>query len=204
MGVNHCPSVAATLIEIARRRQRPGSGSRQTRPARVRLGMNFKKLISVPFVIAGGQATRMYMPERSTLVWDLLIHSDDLKVAGRDLEQSGATTFAPLTIPGFTCQLPDGTPLDVLASNEPWITLALESPARDLDGQPVVRLPWLILMKLKSGRVQDLADISRMLAWAEDSTVEETRSAVKEFLPEAADDVQSLLELGRLERGNAA
>ena len=141
------------------------------------------------------------MPERSTLDWDLLIHVDDANTARNDLERSEATGFTSLTIPGFACRLPDGTILDIIASDEGWIARALAEPTRDLDDQPVIRLPWLILMKLKSGRVQDLADVSRMLAWADDPMLAEIRAAIGQFLPDAMEDLQSLLDLGRLERG---
>lgn len=193
----------AILIEIAKRRQRPGGGSRQERPRKRSLGMNFKDLISVPFAIVGGQATKMYMPERSTLDWDLLVHADDVETVRADLEQAGAFGFTPLAIPGFACRLADGTALDIIGSDEPWTSTALADSAPDLDGQPVIRLPWLILMKLKSGRVQDLADVSRMLAWTEPSLFDEVRSVIEAQLPDAREDLQSLLDLGRLERGDA-
>ncbi len=188
------------LIEIALRRQRPGSGSRLVGPGPIAFDMNLRAMISVPFAIIGGQATKAYMPPRSTLDWDVLVHRDDLDQAQADLQQGHAHTFASLTIPGFTCVLGGGELLDVIAGEAEWVADALAHPNHDETGQPLLALPWLILLKLQAARVQDLADVSRMLAWAKAADLDLARSAIGNFLPDASADFESLLELGRLER----
>ncbi len=54
-------------------------------------------------------------------------------------------------------------------------------------------------MKLLASRVQDLADVSRMLGRALDSDLDRVRSTVREHAPGLADDLESLITLGRLE-----
>ena len=57
----------------------------------------------------------------------------------------------------------------------------------------------LVLMKLESGRLQDLADISRMLGCADESQVDEVRKIIISYRPQDMDDLESMLALGRLE-----
>jgi hypothetical protein len=77
-----------------------------------------------------------------------------------------------LTIGRTHWQLPDGTLLDVIESNEPWVQVALQHPQYNTQGQPVIALPYLIVMKLQSGRAQDIADITRMLGGAREEILQ--------------------------------
>jgi hypothetical protein len=56
-------------------------------------------------------------------------------------------------------------------------------------------------MKLESGRVQDLADVTRMLGWADDETLAVVRDVVMRHRPAEIEDIESFIYLGRLERG---
>lgn len=80
-----------------------------------------------------------------------------------------------------------------------WGDKALASTVRDEDGTPFACLPFLVLMKLESGRLQDLADISRMLGCADESQVDEVRKIIISYRPQDMDDLESMLALGRLE-----
>ena len=62
----------------------------------------------------------------------------------------------------------------------------------------MIALPHLVLMKLYAGRSQDIADITRMLGGAEESTLTEVRAAVARHNPDAINDVESMIVLGRL------
>ncbi len=66
----------------------------------------------------------------------------------------------------------------------------------------MLSLPFLALMKLQSGRTQDLADVSRMLGWAESETRRATRAVFAQWLPDALADLDSLIALGDLEKGD--
>jgi len=54
-------------------------------------------------------------------------------------------------------------------------------------------------MKIQAGRAQELADAARMLGAAQETRRNETREVVRRWLPEALDDLESLIALGRLE-----
>ncbi|MEL6603165.1 MAG: hypothetical protein AAFP20_08055, partial [Cyanobacteria bacterium J06614_10] len=104
-----------------------------------------------------------------------------------------------LGIPGSQWELADGTSLDVLISNEAWVSEAFDKPNYSPEGMPVIQLPYLVLMKLKASRAQDLADISRMLGLASEAALQTVRAVITQYLPEATEDIESLITLGKLE-----
>jgi len=67
------------------------------------------------------------------------------------------------------------------------------------DHDPVLGLKWLVLLKLKAGRVQDLADISRMMGCASQQDIEATKTVVNRWLEDASEDLASLIHLGQME-----
>ncbi len=56
-------------------------------------------------------------------------------------------------------------------------------------------------MKLEASRVQDTADLSRMLGLASDEDQARVRDAVACYAPDTDDDLESLIYLGRVEMG---
>ncbi len=194
------------FLNIVKRRVKPGTGSslafldQRTWHYPV---TNLKAIIKqAPFVIVGGVATRLYMPERMTLDLDILIKSEDGVLVYQDLEKAGSEKKGELSIPGSQWTLADGTSLDVLEVSEPWGSEAVKSPNYSPDGLPVISLPYLVLMKLLAGRSQDLADISRMLGGATELGLQEVREVICQYLPTSAmEDLESLIVLGQLERG---
>jgi hypothetical protein len=99
-------------------------------------------------------------------------------------------------------QAPDGTELDVLFGNYPWLKEALTQTGQDPAGYPVVGLPYLALMKMQAQRAQDWADVSRMLGWASDADLDEVRAVIKQYSPEDMDDLESLIFIGKKEQEN--
>ena len=97
----------------------------------------------------------------------------------------------------------EGTPVDVVEMAEPWLAGALTEARRNLDAQglPVLPLHYLVLMKFQAGRVQDLADVTRMLGQAGEDLLDSVRELFGQLLPEEMDDLESLIELGRLAMG---
>src|SRR5574341_605335 len=156
------------LIDIARRRQRPGSGSTvaslRTRSARLQWPDLSNVLDSLPWAVAGAVATRAYMPERVTFDLDVVILARDAAEVARRLREAGYRLDAPLAIGGTRWFSPEDTQVDIIEGHEPWWPEALAQAAttRDLQGLPVLPLPYLVLMKLQASRVQDVADVSRM------------------------------------------
>jgi hypothetical protein len=190
-------------LSIAERRAKDGSGThaRVLRERTSRYGIPPIKphLGNVPFVVVGGVATRLYMPERMTLDIDVLVSASRLGDAEDALERSGCVKLGPLTVGGSTWRLPEGATLDVLALSEPWADAAVGNPVSTAEGLPCVDLRFLVLMKLVSGRVQDLADITRMLGACDDEAWQAIQDVARRWRPQDVEDVESMRRLGRLE-----
>ncbi len=162
---------------------------------------NLNKIIKgVPFVVVGGVATRLYMPERMTLDLDILIEAKNAPLVYQELAQAGHQKVGELSIAGSQWQLTDGTALDVLEGSDHWVVEAIAHPNYGPDRLPVIDLPYLVLMKLVAGRSQDLADISRMLGGATDQQLKQVREVIGLYLSTAIEDLESLIVLGKLER----
>ncbi len=190
------------LLEIAQRRAKPGTGSTfsTVRETGVSYGMggDLPNLGDIRFVIVGGLATALYMPQRMTLDTDLLIPAADLDRTEALLEAAGHQKTGTLTIGGSSWRLSAGGNLDLIALDQPWVSDALDSAVFE-HGRPYVDLPFLVLMKLESGRLQDLADISRMLGCADESQIERVRAVLTQYRPQDVDDFESMIRLGKLE-----
>lgn len=191
------------IINMALTRAQPGSGSmlhilRESPPS-------YNALSSLPdfgnirFAIVGGLATACYMPERMTLDTDILVTTEDLSKVEEILKTNNSVMAGSLTIGGSSWKLSSGRVLDVIALNQDWVSDALDSAIRDNKGCPFVSLPYLILMKLEAGRLQDLADISRMLGFAEETQLTEVQKLIRKYRPQDIDDLESMIQLGKLE-----
>jgi hypothetical protein len=192
------------MIDFARRHQRPGSGSllRLTDWNDMESWPDLTPILNnLRWAIAGGVATRSYMPERATKDLDIVVLSNDISRAREALENAGFAEEGRLTIPGSMWRAPSGQALDVLIVDGSFWVQALARAREHLDpnGSPVLALPDLVLMKLRSGRHQDQADVSRMLGFADAATLNQVREVIKQNAPELHDDVESMIELGKLE-----
>jgi hypothetical protein len=194
-----------TFLSLVKKRVQPGSGSSLTFLHKRTWSYSVSNLNLIlkqaPFVIVGGVATRLYMPERMTLDLDILIKAEDAKKIYQDLENAGGKKIGILNIPGSQWQLSDNTSLDVLEGNDEWVAEAVSNPTYAPDGLPIIDLPYLILMKLSASRTQDLADVSRMLGLADETKLIQIRAIVKQYLANAEEDLESLIILGKLEIG---
>lgn len=191
------------LIDICRRRIRPGTGS-SLEFLRRRTAMNpwpdlRPVLRGIPWVIVGAVATRAYMPERATKDLDILVRREDGDEVWERLEAAGYTFVTRLAVPGFLVHSPEGVDVDVVLGDYPWLDKALAHPRQDAAGFPVLDLPYLVLMKLAASRVQDTADLSRMLGLASDEELAKVRAVVARYAPTEVDDLESLIYLGRFE-----
>lgn len=192
------------FINLVKKRVKPGTGSSiafLNQRTWNNFVVNVKAIIKrAPFVIVDGVATRLYMPERMTVDLDVLIKAEDAVLVYEDLEAAGSQKQNDLSISGSQWTLSDGTSLDVLEGNEPWVEAAVDSPNYSPDALPVIALPYLVLMKLLASRSQDLADISRMLGGATTDQLQAVREVINQYLPTAKEDLESLIILGKLER----
>jgi hypothetical protein len=191
------------FISLVQRYVRAGSGSGADFLKKRTWSLPVPDLTSIirsaPFAIVGGVATRLYMPERMTLDLDILISCAHEQLVEADLHRAGAVCLGSLSIGGSQWQLGDGSALDVLSSDQPWVKEAIAHPNYAPDGSPVIALPYLVLLKLQAGRSQDMADISRMVALADPHLWQAVKLTIARYLPSASDDLESLAELGRLE-----
>lgn len=158
-------------------------------------------LAAFPWAAVGAAATRLYMPERATNDLDILVRAEDAARVRDHLTQAGATSQAERSIGGSSWILPDGFPLDVIGCREDWAEKALNEAQtnRDATGMPVLPLPYLVLMKFQASRVQDLADITRMLGQASEEQRAAVRAVFARWLPDEKEDLESLITLGQLE-----
>jgi hypothetical protein len=192
------------MIDMVRRRQKPGTGSShefmRTRTAMHPWPDLRPILHGIDWVLIGGVATRAYMPERATKDMDVLIHQADSDEVIGKLRQAGYKVVSRLAIPGYLLRSPEGVEVDVLFGDQRWLAEALKQPVYDKAGYPVIGLPYLALMKLTAQRAQDWADVSRMLGWAEDADLDAVRAVVAKYSPEDLEDLESLIFLGRQEQ----
>lgn len=192
-------------IQLAIKRCRPGSGSSleflKTRTWNHPVANLTKIIQKTRFVVVGGIATRLYMPERMTDDLDILVLTNDATTLYQELGQAGSKKVGDLSIGGSTWLLPDNTLLDVIESESAWVNSALTYPESSPDGLPIIALPYLVIMKLQASRSQDIADITRMLGGADETALNLVRNAVKTYMHDAVEDLESLIMLGKLEFG---
>lgn len=155
----------------------------------------------IPWAVVGAVATRLYMPERATRDLDIAVRSEDAPEVRRRLAGAGFEYQGELSIGGSSWLSAEGIPMDVLEMSQPWLAQALSETERNRDAQglPVLSLPYLVLMKFQAGRVQDLADVTRMLGQASDEAVDAVRDLFAQYSPADLDDLESLVLLGRME-----
>jgi len=192
------------MIDMVKRNGKPGTGSSHEFMRR-RTAMNpwpdLRPILKeFEWAIVGGVATRAYMPERMTKDLDIVVHHRDGETIIKRLEQAGYRVISRLAIPGYLMISSDGTELDVLFGNYPWLNEALEQPGQDPAGYPVIKLPYLVMMKMEAQRAQDWTDVSRMLGWASDADLDEVRAVVKQYMPEDSEDLESLIFIGKKEQ----
>lgn len=192
------------LLDMALRRVRPGTGSSHEfmlrRTAMIEWPDLRNVLQGIEWVIVGGVATRAYMPERGTKDLDILVRRADEETILDRLIKAGYKVITPLAVPGYLLLSPEGIEVDVLLGDYPWLKLALKEMQQDAAGYPVIDLPYLVLMKLSASRPQDVADLSRMLGWADENMLERVRQIVARYSPQDKEDLESLIFLGQQER----
>ncbi len=158
-------------------------------------------LRGIPWAVVGAVATRHYMPERMTVDLDIVVRAEDMHEVRQRLASAGYRQTGTLAIGGASWEGPGGEEVDVLEGRESWWEGALAEAAanRDPHGLPILPLPHLVFTKLRAGRVQDVADVTRMLGLADEAALAEVRGFIAKEAPEDLDDLESLIELGQLE-----
>jgi hypothetical protein len=193
------------VIDLALARSRPGTGSSdefmKRRTAMQRFPDLRETLAGIDWVAVGAVAGRAYMPERSTEDLDIMVRVADAAAVESRLLAAGFEKAADLGIPGAAFLSPDGMEVDVLHGEQPWLNKALAQPSHDPAGFPVLPLPYLVLMKLNAGRTRDIGDVATMLGSADEHALDEVRKVVSRYSAADREDLESLIFLGRKERG---
>jgi hypothetical protein len=193
------------LIDLALARGRPGMGSGEAFMRGRTAIQHFPDLrgilAGIDWVVVEATATRAYMPERYTQDLDILIRAADEEWVAERLIAAGYERAAELGISGAAFTGSNDLEVGVLFGEAAWLEEGLARPNRDAAGLPVLDLPYLVLMKLAAGRVRDIGDVATMLGWADDEALTRVRDAVDRYSPADRADLESLIYLGRRERG---
>jgi hypothetical protein len=193
------------VIAMAVKRSSRGSGSStqflMSRTNRMRFPILNSTLAPTLWAAVGAAATRLYMPERMTNDLDILIRPEDSGEVRAKLTQAGATYQEEHSIGGSSWRLADGFDLDVIEGRGGWLEESLVAAQSNLDGQdmPILPMRFLVLMKFEAGRVQDVADVTRMVGQAGPDDLSGVRQTFEKWLPGDQDDLESLILLGQLE-----
>ena len=193
--------VRRILLDMALRRQKPGTGSSEEfmrRRTAMRPWPDLRPILSgLRWAVVGGVATRAYMPERATKGLDIIVHPQDADEAWQRLKAANFTFVSDLAMPGFLIRTREGIELDVIVGRYAWIEEALRQPEQDPAGFPVVGLPYLVIMKLAASRGADFGDLTRLLGLASDEQLAAVRQAVQRNAPEDSGDLETIIRLGR-------
>ncbi len=191
------------LLDMSRRKQRPGTGSSfefSRRRTAMQPWPDMRDILTdLDWVIVGGVATRAYMPERMTKDLAILIRQADSPDVLRRLQQAGYSLVSELAIPGYLLRSPEGVELDLLLGDYPWLDEALARPEQDPAGYPVIRLSYLVLLKMAAARGRDIGDLTTMLGLADSDTLNEIRATVARHSPADTEDLETLIYLGQRE-----
>jgi len=197
--------IRKTLIRLAEKHQRPGSGS-SAEFLRRRTAMAVwpdltPVLGDIPWAAIGAVATRHYMPERATGDLDAAVAATDAQETRRRLVEAGFRHTGELSLPGATWISPEGGEVDVLELEDPWAAEALQEAQgnRDRQGLPVLPLQYLVLLKFRAGRTVDIGDVTRILGLANEAQVAAVRALFIREAPDELEDLDSLIRLGKLE-----
>ena len=203
-------------IAMSRRRQRPGSGSvladlMKHRGTTLKWWRETAALLDsggIPNAAAGAIAANAYMPPRHTADLDLMVVIDSLGPASRLLIEAGWKSTGELELyeglkgTAWTDPADTSRELDVIGLPGDWGHEAIASAQTNLvGGIATLTLPFLVITKLISARLQDTGDLARALGAADDVLRQDVRDVVTRHRPGDLEDVEQLIELGKLEFG---
>ncbi len=162
-------------------------------------------VVGVRYAIVGGAATSAYMPERTTFDIDLLILPGELDSARANLNAGSWSKQGQLTPePGLGL---DGESwrhgadqLDLLWSEQAWASEAISDATKN--ERNIVALPFLVMMKMNAARGVDQGDLTRMLGFADDASLNRTEDVLRRYRPDLLEDLTQYIEIGRLEVGD--
>lgn len=162
----------------------------------------------VQSAVAGAIAANAYMPPRQTGDFDLMVEIHKLTLANEVMASGGWKLLGELDLyeglEGTAWQDPSDVlrQVDIIGLPDDWGRAAIASAQGNaIGGIPTLTLSFLVITKLISSRAQDTGDLSRVLGAVDEPAREEVRTAVRHYRPSDAEDVDQLIELGKLEYG---
>jgi hypothetical protein len=205
-------SVAA-FLDLVQRRVQAGSGSDLWHlledPVEMRewwkVAQGQMQAAGIRHAVIGGVAVIRYMPQRETRDLDFGVAVQDAPVVRQRVAALGWKYVGPLragTYGGSAWDTPQGNHVDILYLPDA-LAQELLAAAEDnrFDGMPTATLSHMVLLKLESGRGQDVTDVMRMMGHRSDAEVAQVRRfLVAHRYPDMEDYDQTVL-LGRLEYG---
>src|ERR1700685_2730732 len=126
----------------------------------------------VPALLIGAHAAAVYAPERFTKDVDYFVAPDRYEDARACLIAGEWKQTRTLIFPNAGLGLHEsswiprggGAEVDLITSKQPWAHEAFAAPTmHSANGDRVISLAYLVLMKLDSARAIDQADLSRIL-----------------------------------------
>jgi hypothetical protein len=164
----------------------------------------------VPVFLVGAFAAAAYAPERYTKDVEYFVAAGRYEDAQARLRAGEWKQTRTLTFPNAALGLHGsawiprggGQEIDLITSEQPWAREAFASAVvRDANGERVIPLAYLVLMKLDSSRAIDQADLARVLGRLSPEHVEDVIRTVERHYhdPSAADDVRQYHEIGKWE-----
>lgn len=176
----------------AARRKAKGILERPVPPETVR--QLLRPLNGIGYALIGGHAVTIHGHPRTTEDVDILARASDVERISSVL---GGIQPRPLAIGGLAIRV-RGIPVDLVAPRQPWVDAAIASAKQTRYGK-VISKPFLVLTKLWAGRgEQDDTDILYVLRAMKAREKEQTRTLILHYLPNEAEDLESMLALAAL------
>jgi hypothetical protein len=164
-----------------------------------------------PVCFIGAHAAAAYAPERMTRDVRCLTTASAYEFATKRLRVSGYRKDGDLHFPTTALGLfgsrwtPEhgGPPIDLISTEQAWAVEAFSERAHyTKEGDRVIPLAYLVLMKLDAARSIDQADLSRMLGRLSDDELDTVTHVIEKHYshdPAAREDVRQYAEVGRWE-----
>jgi hypothetical protein len=165
----------------------------------------------VPVCLIGAHAVAAYAPERMTQDVDCLTTAGQYEHASELLRQNGYRADGVLSFTTSALGLfgsrwvpeKSGQMIDLISTRQGWADEALREPAQfTTEGDRVIPLAYLVLMKLDAARSVDQGDLSRILGRLADVELDAVAAVVEKYYshdPGALEDVRQYAEVGRWE-----
>lgn len=155
------------------------------------LGQQLAPLDGIPHAIIGGHAVVFHGHPRTTQDIDVLVTNQHLEAAAQALQLQNQRPIQ--IIGGIAGTLPDGTEIDLVSPDEPWVNDAVASAVNSPHGKMVSK-PFLVLLKLRASRgAQDDTDMLYTLKNMTDEEIDVARQVVAEYLPNDTEDLESMI-----------